>query len=304
MAGYRCSVFNSYSHKDKKFAEQLLTHLKPLERTIGVEAWSDVQIRPGDKWLEKIKTALAEAKVAVMLVTKDFLASDFIDQHELGPLLREAARGGTRVLWVPLRACSWNETPLKNYQAAIPPEKPLAEMKAERDRAWVNICDEVKRAVDQDASKEASDVRLNLSHDPASGLPLEVLVHLTASEDVIYKENEFAGTRGQHRSLEGFRLRFRPPLPALGMRYMAHLAGAGDSEWVDEGQYIGTRGEQGAVEGFAIKLTGPLAPKYTVSYMAHLAYIGDTTFCRDGGFCGTRGEARKLEGLLVRVQRR
>jgi hypothetical protein len=44
------------------------------------------------------------------------------------------------------RACSYKETPLKDYQAVIPPDKPLAEMKAERDKAWVRVCEEIKKA--------------------------------------------------------------------------------------------------------------------------------------------------------------
>jgi hypothetical protein len=141
------SVFISYSHKDKKFLDQLHAHLRPLERSIQVSSWSDIQIQPGKRWFEEIRTAVASAKVALLLVTKDFLASDFINEHELGPLLKGAEQHGTRILWVPVRACSWRETRLKDYQALISPDKPLAEMKAERDRAWVRICEEVKKAV-------------------------------------------------------------------------------------------------------------------------------------------------------------
>jgi hypothetical protein len=141
----RSGVFISYSHKDTKFVEELLAHLKPLLRTGTIQAWSDKQIQPGTPWFDEIKRALASINVALLLVTKDFLASEFIHEHELGPILKEAKRGGITILWVLVRACSYKETPLKDYQAVIPPDKPLAEMKAERDRAWVRICDEVKR---------------------------------------------------------------------------------------------------------------------------------------------------------------
>jgi len=75
------------------------------------------------------------------------LASDFIHQHELTPLLKEAEKGGVWIIWIPVRACSYRETPLKDYQAAIDPDKPLANMKADRDRAWVRICQKIKEAV-------------------------------------------------------------------------------------------------------------------------------------------------------------
>jgi len=81
-----------------------------------------------------------------MLVTPNFLASDFIHEEELCPLLKDAENGGVKILWIPVRASSYNETPLGKYQAVISPDKPLAEMKAERDKSWVKICEEIKKA--------------------------------------------------------------------------------------------------------------------------------------------------------------
>lgn len=140
-------VFISYSHKDKKFLEQLLIHLKPLEREAKLKAWSDQQITPGSEWFDEIQEALSNATVAVLLVTPAFLASDFINDHELGPILKKAKEGGVVILWVPVRASSYKETSLVNCQAVISPDKPVAEMKAERDKAWVRICSEIKKAI-------------------------------------------------------------------------------------------------------------------------------------------------------------
>jgi hypothetical protein len=142
----RDKVFISYSHKDKRFLEQLLAHLKPLERAGRLSKWSDMQIRPGSKWLKEIETALASTRVAVLLVTKDFLASDFINEKELGPLLKAVSTKGITILWVLVRDCNWKKTPLKDLQAATPLKKPLAEMKAERDSAWVAICEAIEAA--------------------------------------------------------------------------------------------------------------------------------------------------------------
>lgn len=145
----RNQVFISYSHKDKRFLDEFLVHLKPLERAGRVIAWSDLQIRSGAKWFDEIKKSLESAKVAVMLVSGSFLASEFIHRYELGPLLKEAEAGGVQILWVPVRACAYKETQLKDYQAVISPDKPLAEMKAERDRAWVKICAEIRDAANR-----------------------------------------------------------------------------------------------------------------------------------------------------------
>jgi internalin A len=87
-------------------------------------------------------------KVAVLLVTHDFLASDFIQEHELVPFLKEAEQGGVKVLWIPVRESAYKQTPLKNYQAVLDPGKPLAGMtKARRDQAWARICEQIEKAV-------------------------------------------------------------------------------------------------------------------------------------------------------------
>jgi TIR domain len=144
----RDQVFISYSHRDKKLTDELLIHLKPLQRSRPITTWSDQQIASGSQWFSEIQAALGKTSVAVLLVSPDFLASDFIHEHELGPLLKEAKAGGVRILWIPLRASAYEETPLKDYQAVSPPDKPLAQMsKAGRDETWVRVCKEIANAV-------------------------------------------------------------------------------------------------------------------------------------------------------------
>ena len=144
----RDQVFISYSHKDRKWRDDLDTHLKPCLRDGSIKSWSDKEITPGSKWFNDIKSALQDTKVAVLLVTPNFIASDFIHEHELGPLLKEAKQGGVRILWVPVRASSYIKTALKDYQAVLEPDKPLANMNGpERDQAWVKICEKIEKAV-------------------------------------------------------------------------------------------------------------------------------------------------------------
>lgn len=143
----RHQVFISYCRRDRNWLEELQTHLKPYTRDGSVKAWSDEQIAPGSKWFEEIENALKAAKVAVLLVTPAFLNSDFIHDHELCPILQRAAELDITILWIPVRASAYQRTPIAKYQAAINPAKPLAEMKAERDRAWVQICEVIGKAV-------------------------------------------------------------------------------------------------------------------------------------------------------------
>jgi internalin A len=141
-------VFISYSHKDKRWRDEFETHLKPYLRGGSIVSWSDQQIAPGLKWFGEIEAALANSKVAVLLVSPDFLASDFIHAHELSPLLKAAEQGGVKILWIPVRESAYKQTPLEKYQAVLEPGKPLAGMtKAKRDQAWVSICEAIERVV-------------------------------------------------------------------------------------------------------------------------------------------------------------
>jgi TIR domain len=155
----RDQVFISYIQKDRKWCDDLDTHLKPYLRDGSITSWSDQQIAPGSQWFTEIESALTNSKIGVLLVSPDFLASDFIHEHELGSLLKKAEEGGVRILWVPVRDSAYKQTPLKNYQAVLDPGKALAAMtKAKRDQAWVKICEEIQKAANSGADKPVCDV--------------------------------------------------------------------------------------------------------------------------------------------------
>ncbi len=144
----RNQVFISYSHQDQQWLTKLQKHLKPMIRNQTFVVWDDTKIQPGAKWREEIKKALAAAKVAVLLVSPDFLASDFIADNELPPLLDAAEAEGLTIIWIPLTYSGYEETEIEKYQSAHPPNQPLNSLNSgQEDRAWVNICKKIKTAI-------------------------------------------------------------------------------------------------------------------------------------------------------------
>jgi TIR domain len=94
----RTKIFISYSHKDAKHLDRLLVHLAEFERQGIVDPWSDKKITPGASWRDEIRLAIETAKVAVLLISADFLASPFIAEDELPLLLAVAQTKGTVII--------------------------------------------------------------------------------------------------------------------------------------------------------------------------------------------------------------
>ncbi len=146
----RNRVFVSYSHKDKKWLERVQTHLKVLESEgISVNLWDDTQIKAGMKWRKEIKKGMLTAKVAILLVSTDFLASDFIRKNELPPLLKSAEKDGAAILPVILKRCRYSTSKLAEFQAVNDPEKePLSKLTEDgQDEILVKLTDRIAELI-------------------------------------------------------------------------------------------------------------------------------------------------------------
>jgi hypothetical protein len=148
-------VFISYCHKDKRWLDRLLVHLKPLEQAGKIIPWADERIQTGEDWKTEIENSLAEAKVAVLLVSADFLASDFIASNELPVILAAAKERGLVVLPIILSPCRYRETStLSSLQSLNPPEKSLLSMgKAKREQYLVELSIQIEGVLPRTAAE-------------------------------------------------------------------------------------------------------------------------------------------------------
>lgn len=103
------TVFISYSHKDETEKDQLLSHLGVLQKAGLINVWVDDRISGGADWEDEIRQAMGRAKVAILLVSANFLNSDFILGKEIPNLLERRRKEGVTVFPVIAKACSWKK---------------------------------------------------------------------------------------------------------------------------------------------------------------------------------------------------
>jgi len=123
----KAKVFLSYSHRDEQWKDQLLAHLRSLERQGNIEVWETSDIPVGADWTSTVQDAAMSANIAILLISPDFLASDFIVQRELPTLLSQRATTGLAVLPLVVRPAAWSAIPeLAQLQFLNSDAKPLS----------------------------------------------------------------------------------------------------------------------------------------------------------------------------------
>ncbi|HYO80880.1 MAG TPA: toll/interleukin-1 receptor domain-containing protein, partial [Bryobacteraceae bacterium] len=119
-------LFCSYSHADDALRRELEKHLDPLRREQLVQLWSDRRIGPGEDWAGEIDTHLERADIILLLVSSDFLASDYCMDIELRRALERHSRGEASVIPVILRPVDWQSSCLGSLQALPPNAEPIS----------------------------------------------------------------------------------------------------------------------------------------------------------------------------------
>lgn len=123
------SVFVSYARADSAYLSRVLVHLRPLERSGRIDLWHDGKLAPGRPWRPELDRALMRASVAVLIVSANFMASDFIYESELPPLVRRAKAEGVSIFPIVFGHCLFDENEhLAGLQLFNDPEHPIAHL--------------------------------------------------------------------------------------------------------------------------------------------------------------------------------
>lgn len=142
-------IFLSYSHKDKDWVDRLKSMLAPYLRAAEseIDFWDDSRLQAGQRWDTEIHNALEHAGVAVVLVSSNFLSSQYVIENELPPIIKAADEGGLRLLWIYISAAGWEETLLKKFQATHDTKMPLNTLSGpEQDEVLKSVARQIKEA--------------------------------------------------------------------------------------------------------------------------------------------------------------
>jgi tetratricopeptide (TPR) repeat protein len=144
------TVFISYSHKDEVWKNRLLTHLRISEKEGLLELWDDRRIAAGTEWRAEIEKAIDAAAIGILLISADFLASDFIHDEEIPRMLEQRSKNGMRLFPVIVRACDRQVVPWLDSLQILPiGARPLAGFGGNRrDEEMATIAREVRGILD------------------------------------------------------------------------------------------------------------------------------------------------------------
>ena len=141
-------VFMSYSHKDEELRDQLEVQLSMLKRQGLIEVWHDRRLLPGDDLDQNINDELDAADVILLLVSPDFLASDYCYKIEKGRAQQRHRQGTARLISVILRPCDWSHTELRKYLVTPTDGRPVT-LWPNIDEAFLDIAKSIRRAIDE-----------------------------------------------------------------------------------------------------------------------------------------------------------
>ncbi len=152
------NIFFCYAHEDELFLKKLKTHLKPLQRQGLINMWHDRGISAGTEWEQAIKEHLDNAQITLLLVSPDFMDSDYCYGIEMQRAIERHERGEARVIPIILRPVYWQGEPLGKLQALPTDAKPVTDpLWQNLDRAFYDVTLGIREVVDEEEQRRKAE---------------------------------------------------------------------------------------------------------------------------------------------------
>ena len=142
------TLFFSYSHKDEALRDQLETQLAMLKRQGVIQTWHDRRIGAGQEFAREIDAHIETDDIILLLVSPDFIASDYCYEQEMARAMARHDAGEAVVIPVILRPCDWRGAPFGNLNATPPDGRPITQW-PDRDHAMLEVAQAVRRTVER-----------------------------------------------------------------------------------------------------------------------------------------------------------
>lgn len=141
-------LFYSYSHKDEDLREELVKHLTILKRQGVLEPWQDRDIEAGAEWNQEIERHLNESQIILLLISSDFIASEFCWDNEMERAMKRHDAGEAVVIPIILRSCDWKGAPFGKLQGLPKDMKPVKDW-PDRDQAFTNVAQGIRKVAER-----------------------------------------------------------------------------------------------------------------------------------------------------------
>ncbi len=141
-------IFCSYAREDESFMEELKTHLSGLQRQGRISVWHDRRIVAGQEWAREIDEHLDAALIILLLISPNFLASDYCYGVEMQRALQRHKNGEIQVIPILLRPVDWDGTPIVHLQCLPRDARAITEW-GNQDVAFRDVARGIRTALEQ-----------------------------------------------------------------------------------------------------------------------------------------------------------
>jgi hypothetical protein len=212
-------AFISYSHRDSEALNRLHVHLASLRREGRIQEWFDRDILAGDELDEEIAEQLESCELFLLLVSPDFLHSDYCVEKEMARALERHAAREARVIPIIIEPCDWTSSPLRKLKALPRDGKPISDW-TNPNTAYLNVIQEIRRILDEGGGAHEAEAAERPVVKPAQPIGAERRYRIQREFDEIdkadFRDSSFQIIREYFRSaveeidsVDGLRGRFR-----------------------------------------------------------------------------------------------
>ncbi len=139
-------VLCCYAREDQAMLEQLKKHLAPLQRQGQITIWSDTNIEAGAEWDRELHRHLERADIILLMISSDFMSSDYCYSTEMGRAIQRHNQGSAHVIPVLLRSTFWQNAPFAKLQMVPTNAEPVTNW-PDRDKAFNNITEQINQVI-------------------------------------------------------------------------------------------------------------------------------------------------------------